>query len=116
MRFRNLKDGDWTFGAGKNNYLARKDALKANIRTRVLSWERDCFFAQDENVDWVNGLGRKGQFTNLEQQIRRTILNTPDVSGLVSFSFNLENRRLTVQYEVTTAYSESVQDTIERSL
>lgn len=114
MRFRNLTDNDWNFGKGRNDYLNQKDATKANIKTRVLSWQQDCFFDLGAGVDWVNGLGKKGQRDLLEQQIRNVILQTQDVTGINSFTSTLQNRQLSVQYEVSTTFG-TIEDTIEGS-
>lgn len=111
MKFRSLNGQDWNYGRGRSDYLRQKDALKENIRTRVLSWRRDCFFDTEAGVDWVNGLGNKGQRSNLEAQIRNVILQTPLVTGINSFFSTLDNRNLSIQYEVATEFGD-ITDTI----
>lgn len=106
MKFRSLNGQDWNYGRGRNDYLREKAALKENIRTRVLSWRRDCFFDTQAGVDWVNGLGNRNQRSNLEAQIRNVILQTPLVTGVTSFFSTLENRNLTVQYVIQTELGE----------
>lgn len=99
-------DGDWNFGKGRNDYLYRTDAVVQNISTRLKSFLGDCFFALDEGVDWFTLLGSKNRVA-LELNVRAVILNTPEVTGIVSSetNFDARTRNLTLTYTVTTIYS-----------
>jgi len=116
MIFRNLDvNHDWTFGKGLSNYARLNQSIGLNIRTRVLSWLGDCFFAQQEGIDWVNRLGSKNQKKLLEDDLRRIILQTPNVTGIVSFdiTFQSGNRAFRADYSVNTIYSKEYIDSIE---
>lgn len=97
---------DWTFGKGKNNYLSANKAIVQNIDTRLNSFLGDCFFALDAGLDWFNLLGSKDQLA-LELAVRAVILNTDDVTGIVSLNINLvhSTRAITMTYTVNTIYS-----------
>lgn len=99
-------NGDWTFGKGKNNYLANNKAIVQNISTRLNSYLGDCFFALDAGIDWFNLLGSKNQIA-LELAVRAVILNTDGVTSLVDVSVDLNHttRRMTMRYTVETTYS-----------
>lgn len=108
MAFRNL-DGqhDWVFGSGKNSYVTENQEIGLNIRTRVLSFLGDCFFATEEGIDWWNLLDM-GKQEQLENSIQETIKNTPGVTAINSVDVVLgANRKITITYDIQTIYSES---------
>lgn len=98
--------GDWSFGKGKNDYKSGVNAVEQNIKTRLQSFLGNCFFAINDGIDWFNLLGSKNQLA-LELAVRATILNTAEVTGLVSSAVILDpiTRRITMTYVVTTAYT-----------
>lgn len=115
MRFRQLdSEGDWTFGAGQNNYAQENDAVSLNVRTRIMSWVGDCFFDLAAGIDWINRLGSKNQRELLELDLRTIILQTEGVTGINSLSTNLDGRNFKATYDIQTIYSQSYIDTIER--
>lgn len=117
--FRNLTpEGDWTFGHGKGDYVSQNAAIGLDIRTRILSWLNDCFFDMGAGVDWINRLGSKNQKTLLEADLRRIILTTENVTGILEFdtSLNLDNRGFTANYSVSTIYSKSFVDQVTLGL
>jgi len=117
MKFRNLDSNhDWQFGKGRNNYKENSEAVKLNVKTRLLEWLNDCFFAMDSGIDYINRLGSKGQEELLEQDMRRIILQTEDVSGLNSFSFELIDRNFRASYNLSTIYNESFEDFLEGTI
>jgi hypothetical protein len=110
MIIRNLdKNGDWTFGSGKADYIDGNAAIELNIRTRLYSWVGDCFFDTAAGIDWYNRLGSKNQRALLELDLRRIILQSYGVTGIVTFSSNLDSitRRFSAQYSIDTIYSKN---------
>ena len=108
------ENGDWTFGQGKQSYRSSVDEIKQMVRTRVLSFLNDCFFAMNEGIDWLNLLG-KG--SDLEEKLKRsislTILQTDGITQLNSVELARNHKReLILTYSVNTIYS-IVSDTIE---
>lgn len=91
MKFRNIDEkGDWTFGKGRGNYASGAAALMLNVKTRLLSFNNDCFFDMDAGIDWWNLLGGKdrrqtaaaAQKTILESYGVKEITNlVPEMSG-----------------------------------
>lgn len=99
MIFRQLTAlGDWTFGKGINGYARDEAAIELNIKTRLLSWKGDCFFALDDWVDWLSRLD-KNQVTNLNNELKLVILQSFGVVSVNSF-FGVLNP-LTRFYDVT---------------
>lgn len=117
MLFRSLdENNDWNFGKGQNDYVRDNEAVRLNTRTRILSWLNDCFFAQNEGIDWVNRLGQKNQRELLEQDLRNTILQTEGVTEIIRFSTDLVGREFFAEYEANTIYTVSFNDRVTRSI
>lgn len=117
MIFRNLnQNGDWTFGAGFANYVAGNQAIGINIKTRILSWLKDCFFDLNAGIDWANRLGSKNQRALLELDLRRIILQSFGVTGIVIFDTNLTNRSFTAHYTVNTIFGKEYTGTVIQEL
>jgi hypothetical protein len=97
--------GDWTFGSGLNNYLSGVAAVSQLIQTRLNSYLGNCFFDATAGIDWFNFLGSKNELA-LQLAISSTILNTENVTAIVSVtsSLNDETRAYSVQYIVSTVY------------
>lgn len=113
MQFRNLDtNGDWQFGRGKSNYVSQNAAIALDIQTRLYSWFNDCFFDMTAGVDWLNRLGSKNQKNLLALDLRRIILLTPGVTGLLNFDIVLNGRTFIARYNITTIYSQSYQSSI----
>lgn len=114
MIFRNQdSSGDWVFGKGGADYLTLNAAIGLNIKTRLLSWLGDCFFAQTEGVDWRNRLGSKNQLTLLSLDLRRIISQSSGVTGIVSFNVDLTPERVVnASYTVDTIYSKGFTDSL----
>lgn len=103
------EDGDWTFGAGAQSYRRDRDAMEQSIRTRLLSWNGDCFFALPEGVDWNNYIG-PGRKRSLDQDIKRVLLQTEGVLTIAEGSYRSEidpaTRTITIEATIRTLYGE----------
>lgn len=113
MTFRNLDSNhDWTFGAGRNNYVAANQEIALNIKTRVLSFLGDCFFATDEGIDWFNLLDYRYQ-DRLENAVQEVVIQTPGVTAINSVDvITTADRQIRIAYNVKTIYSSSYTDEI----
>lgn len=114
MSFRNLDSNhDWTFGKGKQNYVTQNSEIMINIKTRLLSFLGDCFFATGEGIDWWNHLGGKDRNVIL-LDAKKVINNTPGVRKLTSVDFyENANRQMVINYNVDTIYSTNIVSTVE---
>ncbi len=117
MRIRALNDsGDWTFGKGINNYIDQDLAIAQNVRSRLLSWEGDCFWALQDGIDWRN-LMDKGTQDELEFAIKTNILQAEGVTELLNLSLSLgTDRKLTIVYEIETIYGSKFEATITQGI
>lgn len=116
MIFRSLdKNDDWTFGNGTSNYATGNNAIGLNIATRLRSWVGDCFFALNAGIDYTNRLGRKNQKALLENDIKRSILQSFGVTRLNSASVSLNAQRLlNSQYSVDTIFSANYVQSVQQ--
>lgn len=113
MTFRNLTPtGDWTFGSGKNNYVKDSQEVALNVKTRVLSFFNDCFFAADEGINYWELLDYNKQ-EELENKIRSTIIETPGVTEVVQLDLLIgANRTFNVSYIISDIYSQNINETL----
>lgn len=109
-------DNDWTFGQGLSNYAINEEAIDENIKTRLLSWIGDCFFALQDGIDWKQRLD-VGQKDALEDEIRSLILQSYGVMGINSIDvvFNSLTRVIGITYNIQTIYSSSFETTLQQS-
>lgn len=114
MIFRQLTPaGDWTFGKGVSGYAVDEAAIELNIKTRLLSWKGDCFFALDDFVDWLGRLD-KGQEANLVRELKIVILQSFGVVGVntIQASLNRDLRSIQITYDVATIFGQSFTNTL----
>lgn len=103
---------DWIFGAGIYNYLRGNEEIALNLKTRVLSFLGDCFFATDEGIDWFNLLDYRYQ-ERLELALSNVIKNTPGVTAINSVEFLTgQDRKVTINYDIQTQFSKSYTDSV----
>lgn len=110
MRFRSLDSaGDWTFGAGVQNYFVEETAINADIRTALKVFLGECFFALDFGVDWWNLIGGKSAQAII-LQCRQVIAGREGVTRInrVDSVFNRDTRRLSVSYSVDTVFTRNL--------
>lgn len=117
MIFRQLTAlGDWTFGKGVSGYATGEAAVELNIKTRLLSWKGDCFFAADDFVDWLQRLD-KGQEKNLLNELKTVILQSFGVVAVNSavgvLDHTTRNYRLT--YNISTIFGTNFINTLDIS-
>lgn len=108
MSFRNLDSmGDWTWGVGRNNYVIQSQEIALNIKTRVLSFLGDCFFAPTEGIDWWHLL-EYGKQAELENAVMATIAATDGVETVEQVeSYINSQRKITLTYSYTDVYGMS---------
>ena len=113
MSFRNLDENhDWVFGSGKSSYVTENLEVGLNIKTRILSFLGDCFFAPLEGIDWWHLL-EYNKRDEAENAIMNTISTTPDVTQINQIDSILNSKReLVINYDIDTSYSTNLQDEI----
>lgn len=113
MIFRNLTpDGDWTFGAGLQNFATANQAIAVNLRTRLLSWTQDCFFQPTFGVPWSNILGQKSTDI-IVLSLSQFIAQSYGITKVTNVLFKLDiNRDAHVTFTVDTLYTRQTTGTV----
>lgn len=103
MSFRNLDaDGDWTWGQSMSNYVYDDMEILLNVKTRILSFLGDCFFAPTEGIDWWHLFNYNKQ-AELENAVMVTIAETDGVESTNQVeSYMSGNRKINLAYSITT--------------
>jgi len=97
--------GDFSFGKGLSDYLTDQDAIMHNIKTRLLQWKGDCFYATAEGVDY-NNLLDVGTKNLLDSDIKRVILQSEGVIKINTFESSLtaDTRAYSGEALITTIF------------
>lgn len=109
-------NGDWYFGQGRNSYFTKQTAIATNVRTRLLLFLGEVFWALDAGVDWWNLIGAKNPSaqSGIILQCQAIILQSYGIVRINSVVpvFRPVDRGLTVTYNVDTLYSRGVVGTL----
>lgn len=113
MIFRGISaDDDWQFGQGVGSYFKRDKAVNANLRTRLLFFLNDCFFAMNVGIDWWNLLGSRNPAAkaNIILAVRQTIIQSEGVVRINTVDVTVDpiTRRATTTWNIDTIYSRNV--------
>ncbi len=100
------KNGDWTFGAGKANYISGKPALNQKVTTRLKSFKNDNPLNMDDNIDWLGLLSRRGTEDTILKEIERVTLQTPGVIEITNISAATKSRKQTTSLSYVTIYDD----------
>jgi hypothetical protein len=99
---------DWQFGQGVGSYFKKQDAVSANLKTRLLFFLNDCFYAMSTGIDWWNLLGSKNPSAQAQILLatRQTIIESEGVVRInsVDVSVNPVTRKATLNYDILTIY------------
>lgn len=109
MIIRNLTPaGDWTFGAGIQNYLTANAAIAQDISTWLKLWVGNCFFALQSGINYTQYFN-KNQQAPLLAALQAGIASRDGVTGInqVSADLDPQSRQMTVTYNISTIYTQN---------
>lgn len=110
VKFRTLDSNwDFQFGRGKQDYASDSMAVSYRLKTKLLSWFRDCFFDVEAGVDWKNILGSKGTKSQADSAVRQLVVTDEGVDSLVSFDSSMSGRTYNCSIRVKTIYGETIE-------
>ena len=106
MRYRQLVDGDMTFGqGGRNFYVDEPAAVAQAILTRLRLEVGEWFLDVTEGTPYLTKILGYGSAASRDVALRNRILGTEGVISLESYTSALDvNRRLSVSARAETAY------------
>ena len=117
MKFRGIDgDGDWRFGNGQQSFFTDEAAINANVRTKLLVFLGECFFALQLGVDWWNIIGAKnpGAQAAIILQTRTIISGCYGVVKITSISLSQnQSRHFTLTYNIDTIFTRNVTQSVQ---
>lgn len=107
-------DDDWTFGKGIQNYRRDLEALKQSLKTRILFFQRDCFYALNTGIDWYSYIGGKNVEDAVLISVKERILKTDGILRITALDFFLnENRNFSLTFFVDTIFGVNISDELD---
>lgn len=111
MRYRALDaNGDYSFGAGKRNFLVDSPACVGQaVLTRLLLFTDEWFLDLDEGTPYKEQILGNNTIPTYDIAIRERILRTQGVTGIAKYSstFNSVSRSVAVQATIDTQYGQT---------
>ena len=115
MKHRGVDEiGNWVFGKGKNSYATGVEAIKLNIRTRLLSFKYNCFFDLEAGINWFDlGSASEKNLQLLNLKIKEVIATSYGVNKIISSNLNIDRntRAVKVTYQVQLLDETLLEDT-----
>lgn len=109
MRVRNVdKNNDWKFGHSNSDYVREAYAVALDIKLKLQEWYRDCFFAEQNGIDWRTRLGSHNQKELLDNDIVRIAKSVEGVISIFGFNSNVNGRRYSCSFKVYQSYSTDI--------
>lgn len=110
MKFRAL-DGnwDWKLGKGTGSYSGDSQAIAYDVKSKILSWVGDCFFDVQAGIDWKNILGSKDQKSQLDDAIKKIIVEEYGIIELSFFESEISDRTYHCTVRFKTIYNETIE-------
>lgn len=110
MLFRYLDSNwDWNFGKGIGCYSGDTQAIAFDVKSKILSWVNDCFFAMEDGIDWQNILGSKDKKKQLDMDIKQTIIEEDGITELTFFESEISDRIYHCTVRFKTIYNETIE-------
>lgn len=102
------KDGDWTFGRNRADYIRKDPEIQQNIKTRLRSFKDDWFLDIEANISWIELLGSFNKKREIEQEVKRVILATDGVLRINKLDIIVNNRVAKIEANIDTVYSQNI--------
>ncbi|BDH45768.1 hypothetical protein TUM12370_18120 [Salmonella enterica subsp. enterica serovar Choleraesuis] len=111
MRYRRENaDGDYTFGQGDETWLINSPETVAQaVKTRFELWYGQWFLDLTDGTPWIQSVLGKQRPEIYNLAIRRRILDTQGVSGILEFTTTTDtaSRRITFTATIETIYGQT---------
>jgi hypothetical protein len=96
--------GDWSFGAGLNNYAQNNAAVAQDITYTLNELLGNCFFATNRGIDWWGLMGGKSLLA-ISLAVNTALLGVTGVTGILQTNISLNaQRQCSITYSVQTQY------------
>ena len=97
----------WVFGKGLSSYQHEQNAVGQQVKSGLLEFVNDCYFALNNGIDWRTRLGYTNQKSTLDEDIQRVINLNQAVISLDNFQSTMIDRAYMSSCLIYTIYSET---------
>jgi hypothetical protein len=98
---------NWVFGRGYSTYKSGQSAVAQDIKSALLEFENDCYWALQNGIDWLTRLGFHNQKEALDNDVINTIQSRSGVIAVQNFESQVTDRNYFAQCQVISIYSEN---------
>lgn len=98
---------NWVFGRGYSSYKSGQSAVAQDIKSALLEFENDCYWALQNGIDWLTRLGFHNQKEALDNDVINTIQSRSGVIAVQNFESQVIDRNYFAQCQVISIYSEN---------
>lgn len=103
------KEWDFKFGHGIADYASQSLGIAYDLKMKILSWYRDCFFSQNSGIDYKNLIGSKNAKDLIDSEVKRIISEEEGVDEVLSFESSVEDRDYKLTARLKTVYNETIE-------
>lgn len=96
----------WVFCRGLSAYKKEQTAISQIIKSSLLEFQNDCYFALQNGIDWLTRLGAKNQKELLDGDIQNIIQNCWGVLSVQNFQSSVMERAYSCSCDVYTVFSQ----------
>lgn len=100
-------NGDITFGQGKQNYLTGQVAVGQNIKTRLLCFLNNCYWAMSFGIDWFTFLGGGNTKVQIQLSVTAMIAQSYGVVNINNVSVDVVGRSYQSSYNINTIFTQN---------
>lgn len=97
----------WVFCRGYSAYKTKQNAIEQDIKSALLEFQNDCYWALQNGIDWLTRLGSKNQKELLDNDIQEIIQNRYGVLSIQDFQSTVIDRAYSSFCNVYTVFSEN---------
>ncbi len=97
----------WVFGRGYSSYKSGQSAIEQDVKSALLEFENNCYWALQNGIDWLTRLGYHNQKEALDNDIIETIQSRDGVISIENFESQAIDREYFFQCQIYTIYSEN---------
>ncbi len=105
--------GDSTFGQGRENFLSGQNAVALNIKTRLYSFLRDCYFDIQAGIDWIRFFSVPTKAQEIQLSCRGIILQSYGVVKINKITVEVANRKVLISINIDTIFTTNYQYNLE---
>lgn len=95
----------WVFCRGFSAYKKKQNAISQGIKSALLEFQNDCYFALLSGIDWRARLGMRNQKNLLDNDIVNIISNRWGVVNVQDFASAVVERSYNCSCNVYTVFS-----------